>query len=54
MHTRDGHPEVGSPNTSFRIIVTTMSTNARKQNKTHMIEAIASGSVVNATIPSSA
>ena len=48
MHTSDGQPDVGSPNTIVRTIVKIISTNARKQNSSPSTETNASGAVENA------
>ena len=52
MHTSDGQPDVGSPNTIVRTIVKIISTNARKQNSSPSTETNASGAVEDASIPS--
>ena len=52
MHTSDGQPDVGSPNTTVLTIVKMISTNARKQNSSPSTETNASGAVENARIPS--
>ena len=54
MHTRDGHPLVGSPKATFLTIVTIIRTSAKKQNTTPSMDENASGTVENAIMPSRA
>ena len=49
-----GQPDVGSPKTRVLIIITIIIINEIKQNRKPAIEAIASGAVEKATIPSRA
>ena len=49
---RDGHPEVGSPNTKVRITIRTIMTKANTQDKSPPIKAIFSGASEKFTIPS--
>ena len=49
---RDGHPEVGSPNTKVRITIRTIMTKANTQDNSPPIKAIFSGASEKFTIPS--
>ena len=53
MHTREGHPEVGSPKISFRTMINMIKKKAATQNSTPITAAKASGAVEKAVIPSS-
>ena len=52
IHTRLGHPEVGSPYMIVLIIIKIIMQNAMKQNIIPVKEIMASGTVEKATIPS--
>ena len=52
IHASDGHPEVGSPNTSVLTIITIIKINATIQNKIPRNADTASGNVENPIIPS--
>ena len=54
MHTIEGQPLVGSPNTNVRTIIRIISKNATKQNNNPIIEENISGAVEKAVIPSNA
>ena len=54
IHTRLGHPDVGSPYIRVLIIINSIMINAIMQNNIPAIELIASGAVENAIIPSRA
>ena len=52
MHTREGQPDTGSPKISFRTMINMIIKKAMIQNSTPTKEAIRSGAVENAVIPS--
>ena len=54
MHTIEGQPLVGSPNTNVRTIIRIINKNATKQNNNPIIEENISGAVEKAVIPSNA
>ena len=52
MHTREGQPETGSPKISFLTMINTIIRKAITQNRIPTKEAISSGAVEKAVIPS--
>ena len=52
MHTRDGQPDTGSPNISFRMMMKKIIKKATTQKNAPMTEASISGTVENAQMPS--
>lgn len=54
IHTKLGHPEVGSPNISVLIMINNISRKAIRQKIIPAIELIARGAVENAMMPSNA